>query len=78
MPMREKLPKNAEPLGTEGQRWDVACLAPFLASDKSCWIFGVTIPVDGGQERLEAGRQHPVDLVASGHLGLKTCRGLLD
>ena len=32
----------------------------------------------GGPERLDAGRQHLLELVASGQLGLKTGRGLLD
>ena len=33
---------------------------------------------DGGRERIDAGRQHLLDLAAAGNLGLKTGRGLLD
>jgi NAD(P)-dependent dehydrogenase (short-subunit alcohol dehydrogenase family) len=38
----------ASPLGTEGNAWDVAWAAEFLANDRSRWITGVTLPVDGG------------------------------
>jgi len=40
--------KNAAPLGTEGNGWDVAWAAVFLASDEARWITGVTLPVDAG------------------------------
>lgn len=35
-------------LGTEGDAWDVAWPAVFLASDESRWITGVELPVDAG------------------------------
>ena len=40
--------KNLNPLGLEGDAWDVAWAAVFLASDEARWISGVTLPVDGG------------------------------
>jgi len=40
--------KNAAPLGPEGNGWDVAWAAVFLASDEARWITGVTLPVDAG------------------------------
>jgi NAD(P)-dependent dehydrogenase (short-subunit alcohol dehydrogenase family) len=33
---------------TEGNAWDIAWTAVFLASDESRWISGVVIPVDAG------------------------------
>jgi NAD(P)-dependent dehydrogenase (short-subunit alcohol dehydrogenase family) len=38
----------ASPLGTEGTAWDVAWAVEFLASDRSRWITGVSLPIDGG------------------------------
>jgi NAD(P)-dependent dehydrogenase (short-subunit alcohol dehydrogenase family) len=35
-------------LGTEGNGWDAACAAVFLASDHSRWITGAILPVDAG------------------------------
>lgn len=35
-------------LGTEGDAWDVAWTALFLASDEARWITGVELPVDAG------------------------------
>jgi NAD(P)-dependent dehydrogenase (short-subunit alcohol dehydrogenase family) len=35
-------------LKTEGNAWDVALAALFLASDDSRWITGIVLPVDGG------------------------------
>ena len=35
-------------LATEGDAWDVAWPAVFLASDESGWITGVELPVDAG------------------------------
>jgi NAD(P)-dependent dehydrogenase (short-subunit alcohol dehydrogenase family) len=35
-------------LGTEGDAWDVAWPAVFLASDESGWVTGVMLPVDAG------------------------------
>lgn len=45
--MRE-LRRRAAPLGTEGDAWDIAWAAVFLASDEARWITGVVLPVDGG------------------------------
>jgi NAD(P)-dependent dehydrogenase (short-subunit alcohol dehydrogenase family) len=45
--MRE-LRRKAGPLGTEGNAWDVAWAALFLASDESRWISGVVLPIDAG------------------------------
>jgi NAD(P)-dependent dehydrogenase (short-subunit alcohol dehydrogenase family) len=36
------------PLGVEGDAWDVAAAAVFLASDESRFITAVCLPVDGG------------------------------
>jgi NAD(P)-dependent dehydrogenase (short-subunit alcohol dehydrogenase family) len=35
-------------LGLQGDAWDVASAALFLASDEARWITSVTLPVDGG------------------------------
>jgi NAD(P)-dependent dehydrogenase (short-subunit alcohol dehydrogenase family) len=40
--------KNAAPLRTEGDSWDIGYAALFLASDESRWISGITLPVDAG------------------------------
>jgi NAD(P)-dependent dehydrogenase (short-subunit alcohol dehydrogenase family) len=45
---RQELAAAASLLGTEGNGWDVAWAAVFLASDEARWITGVTLPVDGG------------------------------
>ena len=42
------LRRKAGPLGTEGDAWDVAWAAVFLASDESRWISGVILPIDAG------------------------------
>jgi NAD(P)-dependent dehydrogenase (short-subunit alcohol dehydrogenase family) len=42
------LRRKAAPLGTEGDAWDIAWAALFLASDEARWITGVVLPVDGG------------------------------
>lgn len=47
-PERLDLRRKAGPLGTEGDGWDVAWAALFLASDEARWISGVVLPVDGG------------------------------
>jgi NAD(P)-dependent dehydrogenase (short-subunit alcohol dehydrogenase family) len=36
------------PLELEGNAWDVAWCAAFLASDEARWITGQTLMVDGG------------------------------
>ncbi|WP_022981559.1 SDR family NAD(P)-dependent oxidoreductase [Ideonella sp. B508-1] len=40
--------RKVGPLGIEGDAWDVAAAALFLASDEARFITGVLIPVDGG------------------------------
>jgi NAD(P)-dependent dehydrogenase (short-subunit alcohol dehydrogenase family) len=40
--------KNAAPLRTEGNSWDIGYAALYLASDESRWVNGITIPVDAG------------------------------
>ena len=40
--------RSAAPLGTEGNAWDVAWAAVFLASDEARWVTGVVLPVDAG------------------------------
>lgn len=44
---RERM-RMACPLRTVGTAWDVAEAVAFLADDRSRWISGVTLPVDGG------------------------------
>jgi NAD(P)-dependent dehydrogenase (short-subunit alcohol dehydrogenase family) len=36
------------PIGRQGDAWDVARAAAFLASDDAAYITGVCLPVDGG------------------------------
>jgi NAD(P)-dependent dehydrogenase (short-subunit alcohol dehydrogenase family) len=45
---RQRLANASGLLGTEGNGWDVAWAATFLASDEARWITGVTLPVDSG------------------------------
>jgi len=40
--------KQAAPLKLEGDAWDVAYAALYLAGDESRWVTGVVVPVDGG------------------------------
>lgn len=47
-PEKRELRRKAGPLGTEGDAWDVAWAAVFLASEEARWISGVVLPVDGG------------------------------
>ncbi len=47
-PERREQRRRAGLLGTEGNAWDVAWAALFLASDESRWITGVVLPVDAG------------------------------
>ncbi len=46
--LRQRMANAAGLLGTEGNGWDVAWAATFLASDEARWITGVTLPVDSG------------------------------
>ncbi len=43
-----ELRRRAGPLGSEGNAWDIAWAAVFLASDEARWISGVVLPVDAG------------------------------
>lgn len=45
---KRALRRKAGPLGTEGDAWDVAWAAVFLASDEARWISGVVLPIDAG------------------------------
>jgi enoyl-[acyl-carrier-protein] reductase (NADH) len=40
--------KNAAPLRTEGNSWDIGYAALYLASDEARWVNGVVLPVDAG------------------------------
>ena len=40
--------RKAGPLGIEGNAWDIAYAALFLASDEARWVSGVVLPVDAG------------------------------
>lgn len=40
--------RKAGPLGIEGDAWDVAYAAVFLASDEARFITGLCLPIDGG------------------------------
>lgn len=43
-----ELRRTSVPLMIEGEAWDVAWAAVYLASDEARWITGVLLPVDGG------------------------------
>ena len=45
--MRE-VRRRASPLNVEGNSWDIAYAALYLASDEARWVTGVALPVDGG------------------------------
>ncbi|MDE2637471.1 MAG: SDR family oxidoreductase [Chloroflexota bacterium] len=45
---KRELRRKVAPLGTEGNAWDIAYAALFLASDEARWISGVVLPIDGG------------------------------
>jgi NAD(P)-dependent dehydrogenase (short-subunit alcohol dehydrogenase family) len=45
---RRKLRRDVSPLGIEGDAWDVALAAVFLASDEARFITGQCLAVDGG------------------------------
>lgn len=42
---------TTHPLGRVGKPEEVAEAIAFLASDKACWITGVSLPVDGGRSQ---------------------------
>ena len=46
--------RRIAPLGIEGDAWDVAAAALFLASDEARFISGVCLPVDGGVGEVAA------------------------
>jgi NAD(P)-dependent dehydrogenase (short-subunit alcohol dehydrogenase family) len=46
--------RKIAPLGIEGDAWDVASAALFLASDEARFITGVCLPVDGGVTEIAA------------------------
>lgn len=45
---KRALRRKVAPLGSEGNAWDIANAAVFLASDEARWISGVVLPIDGG------------------------------
>ncbi|HEX4518314.1 MAG TPA: SDR family oxidoreductase [Gaiellaceae bacterium] len=47
-PERAEQRRRAAPLGIEGDAWDVAWAAVYLASDEARFVTGVCLPVDGG------------------------------
>jgi NAD(P)-dependent dehydrogenase (short-subunit alcohol dehydrogenase family) len=40
--------KNAAPLRSEGNSWDIGYAALYLASDEARWVNGIVLPVDAG------------------------------
>lgn len=46
--------RKASPLGIEGDAWDIAMAALFLASDDARFVNGVCLPVDGGVSETSA------------------------
>jgi NAD(P)-dependent dehydrogenase (short-subunit alcohol dehydrogenase family) len=66
---RQRLANASGLLGTEGNGWDVAWAATFLASDEARWITGVTLPVDSGVMSV-------TPLMMAGHLRALTDLGL--
>lgn len=55
--------RKVAPLGVEGDAWDIASAALFLASDEARFITGVFLPVDGGVTRIAPLTAH--DLINS-------------
>lgn len=47
-----RIRRDIAPLGLEGDAWDIAQAALFLAGPESRFISGVTLPVDGGVTRI--------------------------
>jgi NAD(P)-dependent dehydrogenase (short-subunit alcohol dehydrogenase family) len=50
--------RRIAPLGIEGDAWDVALAALFLASDEARFISGACLPVDGGVTQVAALTAH--------------------
>ena len=55
-PERRELRAKASPLGLEGNAWDVAWAAVYLASPESRWVTGIILPVDGGLSLIAPAR----------------------
>jgi NAD(P)-dependent dehydrogenase (short-subunit alcohol dehydrogenase family) len=47
-PALREMRRQASPLKIEGNSWDVAWAAVYLASDEARWVTGVALTVDGG------------------------------
>ena len=60
------LRRQATMLGTEGDAWDAAWAALYLASDASRWVTGVSLPVDAGTTATTALPLHPFTSAWSG------------
>jgi NAD(P)-dependent dehydrogenase (short-subunit alcohol dehydrogenase family) len=50
--------RRATPLGIEGDAWDIAWTALFLASDEARYVTGACIPVDGGLTQVSPLKSH--------------------
>ena len=55
-PERRALRAKTSPLGVEGNAWDIAWAAVYLASHESRWVTGIVLPVDGGLTSVSAPR----------------------
>ncbi|MEO5598380.1 MAG: SDR family oxidoreductase, partial [Novosphingobium sp.] len=49
---KRRVRREIAPLGIEGDAWDVAQAALFLAGPESRFITGVALPVDGGATQI--------------------------
>jgi len=57
---QRKLRAEAGLLGYEGDGWDIAYAALFLASDESRWVTAATLPVDAGTTQVFPLVMHPI------------------
>ena len=57
---QRKLRAEAGLLGCEGDGWDIAYAALFLASDESRWVTAATLPVDAGTTQVFPLVMHPI------------------